>query len=274
MKSVKVKDIFLAAVIFLSAGCQAENIDLNDMVSSEKKFNERQSKEIVAQMSLKTMFPDQGARTLAEAAGKGQVAKVEELVEKGVDVNFRGTKDATPLFWAMRNLNGFEKLLELGADPNVVFAGGSVIHWSAMNKDLRFLKAALERGGNPNLVAGQFGETPLFKTIGIKGEDNREAMLLLLSAGANINAQTSGEVFGMSMGGKTPLMAAADVVRFDIVGELLELGADYSLKDDSGRDLVDRITSVKGRFASGSEQEKSLKNVILWLESRGVDVPN
>ena len=69
-------------------------------------------------------------------------------------------------------------------------------------------------------------------------------------------------------------MAAADVVRFDIVAELLELGADYNLKDDSGRDLVDRIVTVTGRFPRGSEQERSLENVLSWLERRGVNVPN
>lgn len=270
------KYILLMVFAACVSSCKADDIDFTGMESSEKSFNERQSKELVAYMSLEKMFPDPQVRALAEAAGKGKTEEVEKLVAQGIDVNAQGTKGATPLFWALRNssLDGFEKLLDLEADPNIIFADSSVMHWAARHEDTRFLQAALDHGGNPNLVAGPLGETPLFKTIGVKGGDNRAAMLILLDAGANINAVTGGEkIFGMSMGGKTPVMAAADLGRFDIVYELLTRGADYQLKDDSGRDLMDRIAAMKGRFPAGSEQEKALEKVIAWLSDRGVSVP-
>ena len=250
------------------SGCKAEEIDFKSMELSEKKFHQRHNKELVIYMSLETMFPAQQTRALAKAAGGGQINKIEELIEQGVEVNSLGTKNLTPLFWALRNLNfdGFKKLLVLGADPNIIFAGGSVMHWAAKCKDIRFLQEALNHGGNPNLVAGKPSETPLFETIGIKGSDNREAMHILLDAGANIDAVTGNEkIFGMSMGGITPAMTAADIARFDIVYELLKLGADYQFKDDSGRNLMSRVTAMNGRFPAGSEQEKALKRVIVWL---------
>lgn len=74
-------------------------------------------------------------------------------------------------------------------------------------------------------------------------------------------------------GGITPVLAAADVVRFDIVYELLKRGADYRFKDDSGRDLVDRITTMEGRFSAGTKQERYLEKVIAWLKEREVSVP-
>ena len=266
--------ILLMSFALCISGCKAEEIDFKSMESSEKKFNERQGKELVIYMPLETMFPDQQVRALAEAAGDGKIKKVEELVAQGVEINSRGTKNSTPLFWALRNLNidGFEKLLALGADPNIIFADGSVMHWAAKCEDTRFLREALSHGGNPNLVAGKTSETPLFETIGVGGSDNREAMLILLDAGANINAVTGGEkIFGMSMGGKTPMMVAANVVRFDIVYELLNRGADYSLKDDAGRDLMSRIVAMNGRFSADSEQKKYLEQVITWLSERGVN---
>ena len=276
MRKVRLNHILLIICAAFISSCKAEEIDFVGMDSAEKTFNERQRKELVAYMPLETMFPDNQARALARAAGDGAVKQIKELVAQGASVNSKGVKGATPLFWALRNSNieGFETLLDLGADPNVIFADGTVMHWAARHKDIRFLRKALDHGGNPDIAAGQPSETPLFETIGVEGSDNRQAMLMLLDAGADINAVTGGEeIFGVPMGGKTPLMVAATVVRFDIVYELLLRGADYRLKDDMDRDLMDRIASKKGRFAAGSKQEKFMKQVIDWLSDRGVEIP-
>lgn len=265
----------IALAVSLSS-CKAQDVDFYDMESSEKSFNERHDRELIIYMSLETMFPDRKVRALAEAAGKGKVQELEELVSQGVDVNSQGAKGVTPLFWALRNANveAFKKLLALGADPNIIFADSSVMHWAARQKNTIFLRNALDHGGNANLVAGKLGETPLFETIGVEGSGNVEAMRILLDSGADINAVTGGEkVFNMSMGGITPVMAAADVVRFDIVYELLKRGADYRFEDDSGRDLVDRIVVLKGRFAAGSKQQRYMKEVVVWLKERGVVMP-
>lgn len=248
-------------------GCKAEEIDFIGMESSERSFSEGQAKESIAYMSIEDMFSDRRVRMLATAAGNGDISELEKLSTEA-DVNSQGAKGATPLFWALRSSNakGFEKLLQLGADPNAIFSESSVMHWAARHKDTRFLKLALDHGGNPNLYAGKPSQTPIFETIGVPGSDNLPALILLLESGADINALTgSEELFGMSMGGKTPALVAADVVRFDIVYELLTRGADYSIKDDSGRNLFDRIASVKGRFPENSEQSIALNKIAVWL---------
>jgi len=256
------------------SSCQAQEANLENSGAADKWLKEKQVNEVVVNMSLETMFTDQQVRNLAGAAGDGDLKLVGELVAKGVDVNSRGAKKVTPLFWAMKNISGYEQLLEYGADPNLVFGDSSVMHWAARHEDIRFLQMALDHGGNPNLIAGKFDETPLFKTIGVEGDSNRKAMLLLLESGADINAKTGGDkVLGMSMGRQTPVMAAADLVRFDIVLELLEMGAEYLSEDDNGRDLMDRVVSVKGRFASGSEQERNLNEVTDFLSAHGEIVP-
>lgn len=268
--------LFMVLAICLSS-CKAEPTDVIDMESSERQFNERMRQELVISMSLENLFSDRGVRALAKAAGQGKIDEIEELVAQGVEVNSQGTKGVTPLFWALRksSLEGFEKLLDLGANPNITFADSSVMHWAARHDDIRFLQKALKYGGNANLMAGEPSETPLFVTIGVKGAGNEEAMYVLLDAGADINAETGGEeVYGMSMGGITPVLAAADVVRYDIVYELLQRGADYQVKDDSGQGLTDRIESVHGRFPSGSDSASDLANVIDWLLSHGVEVPS
>ena len=63
-------------------------------------------------------------------------------------------------------------------------------------------------------------------------------------------------------------MIAADLVRFDLVLKLLELGAKYELKDDNGKDLRSRVASKKGRFPKGSQQEKELNQVLAFINNR------
>lgn len=250
-----------------------DEFDWKAMEESRKKHNERMRNELVILMPLETMFPDRQVRALAQAAGKGRVKKIEELITQGVDVNAQGKQNATPLFWALRNSNidGFEKLLALGADPNIIFAGGSVMHWAARHKiNTSFLRSALSYGGDPNLRAGWPSKTPLFNTIG-----NGESMHLLLDSGANIDAITGNEeIFGSTiMGGQTLAMNAADLGRYEIVYDLLLRGADYQHKDDSGRDLIKLINRDNGLYPAGSKPDKFLKKVITWLSDRGVTVP-
>lgn len=265
MKSVSMLNrhfLLTGFALLLISGCKANSIDFAKMESSEKAFNERQRKELVAYMSLETMFPDRRVRELADAAAKGKNEKLDELIAEGVDVNSRGTKDATPLFWAMKNdsIDGFKKLLELGADPNFIFGdGGTVIHWAVRLENSDFLRFALDYGGNPNLVAGQRRLTPLFKARG------GDSINMLLKYGADPNVQESR--------GNTPVIMAAGLGRYDIAYVLLNNGADYSLKNDFGENLLDRIASMRNVFVSGSAQEKSLKQVINWLSERGVKVP-
>ena len=263
----KLQYFLLIGAVLFAIGCRTNDIDFTGMNARERTFNERQSKELVAYMSLETMFPDTQVRALAKAAGKGRVNQIDDLVNQGVSVNSRGAKNATPLFWAMRNgsVVGFQKLLELGADPNVVFDdGGSVIHWAVQHEDSSFLRLALEHDGNPNLVAGE--KTPLFDTIGFKGDSDILVLKILLTYGADPNMKEAR--------GNTPAMIAAGVGRFDIVYVLLNSNADYNLKNDAGYSLLDRVAAKRNAFIPGSEQEKSLEQVIDWLSRKGVTIPD
>lgn len=258
--------LFLGVLSFAYlSSCGGEMQDMfGKMDSAKRARNEAASKELVSFMSLDVMFPDASVRALAKAAGDGNIKKVEQLVKEGVSVNSKGTQGATPLFWAMRNYNGFKRLLELGADPNVVFGngdGGSVVHAAVTAKDERILKAVFQHGGNPNLVDNQSGYTPLFSALPM-GVRTVEAVL---DAGADINAQ---DRFG-----NTAAIAAAGRGRFEIVYKLLERGADYTVKDRTGHDLLDEVSSVVGMLRPGSESEKWQTKVIEWFRAKGVEVP-
>ena len=240
------------------------------MEEAEKAYSERVRKTSVFFMSLETMFADEQVRALAKAAGRGQVKKIDALVDQGVDVNARGTSNATPLFWAIRkkNLRGVSRLLELGANPNIFSDGGStVVHAAASYRKYPLLKAVLEHGGDPNLISGGgLRETPLFEINGLVPKTDDVACLdLLVEYGANVNAR--------GFRGFTPAMGFAGLGRFDLAQELIIRGANYRLKNDHGENLLDIIASARDKYIPGSWQEKELIKLIDWLEQRGVSLP-
>lgn len=271
------KYLLLVSSFLLVSACNAEEdiivvdndgaIDFKGMEEAQKKHNEQARSEALLYMDIETMFPDESVRALAEAAGKGKLKKVDELVAQGINVNSRGKKNATPLYWALRNFEGFEKLLQLGADPNLLIADATaVVHSAAQHKDIRFLKAVLDYGGDPNLTAGHMNETPIFNTIGLRTMDLEEAMFLLLDSGADINIQNEGEQFGMPWGGTTPLIKASNLGRYDIVYKLLEKGADPTIKTVNDIDLQKRIARDLERGGFTQEGLAEINKVVDWLE--------
>jgi hypothetical protein len=239
------------------------NEAIKNMEIAEKKYNERMRRTLVAFMSLETMFPDPKVRELAKAAGKGKIKKIDQLVREGVSVNAQGTSGATPLFWAVRDHDGFKRLLELGADPNIVYDdGNSVMHTAARLRNKKIIKLALDHGGNPNLVStNSFRQTPLFDAL----LNGTEMIDLLLKHGANINAR--------ALFDSTPLLDAASRRDFETAFHLLERGADYSLKDENGYDLAMELATSVGMLRPGTKGERWQKKVIDWLHAKGVEIP-
>ena len=212
-------------------------------------------------MPIEALFPDPNVRALASAAGAGELHQVDELLARGVDVNARGALNATPLFWALRDLSGFRHLLEAGADPNVVFQdGGSVMHWAAGASAPEFLQEALGHGGDPNLVTGSSMKTPLFYALR-SGPRNVE---LLLDAGANIDHTNAN--------GDSAVMVAAALGRFDLTYLLLSRGASYELRNRSGASLADRIAVKRNVMDPNHELGQWMNKVIEWLRDRGIVV--
>lgn len=262
------KYILMGAALFLIAEGSGMAGIFEDMDAGQRALNERSRKTVLIYMSPEDIYPDERVRALAEAAGDGNVSKVEALVRQGVDVNSRGAQGATPLFWAMRNIAGYRKLLELGADPNLEFGGGmSVMRWSLPHENPAILRLALEHGGNPNLV--------FRRSNSITGSDSRplifdalaygdEKVIVLLNAGAEINGRDSL--------GRTPLLYTAFMGNFRMTQLLLERGADYSAKDNQGNDLATFISRWGKRVRSGTPQASDMEKVVNWLKQRGVVV--
>jgi len=262
--------VFILSFCIWVSGCSSGGFDFGALDDAERTAYEHDQHSLVAFMPLDYMFPDKKVRALARAAGDGDINEIDALVKQGVDVNAKGSKNATPLFWAMHDYQGFVRLLELGADPNAVFDDGtSIMNWCAEHENVRFLKAALAHGGNPNLTAGPYHETPLLRVMGPTRKDRAS---LLLDSGADINKKGG-------VGNDTPIMVAANLGQFDLVYQLLNRGADITIKNRNGWDLLDvlaenkRMTDPTNNSQIYKEITSWLEKDISWLKQRGINLP-
>ena len=253
-------------VLFFFGYCSVLYGDLmKEMDKAEKKYSENVSQTLVAFMSLETMFANERVRELAKAAGKGQIEKINQLVGEGVDVNSLGKSNATPLFWAMRDIDGFKRLLELGANPNILFDdGGSVMHWAAQHKNVAYLKLALEFGGDPNLGDIKLNESPLFEVI---THNLNARVALLINAGADVNHR--------NWAGETVIFLAARMNQYELVYKMLdEYHADYNIANLKTGDTLAHSIAYSGEHIDPSfSQEKWRVKVIEWLNLRGIKIP-
>ena len=238
----------ITCLAFTSVGCKADQ-----MVDAEQKYEQTLKQKLLIRMDLETMFSDEKLRDLASAAGKGRVSTIDKLLKSGLDVNAKGTQNATALFWAMRKQNekGFNHLLSAGANPNVKFGdGGTVMHWLARKQDCTMLKTALAHGGNPNLKASLFNAPVAFETL-TPGKNNGvpECLKVLLANGAEMELTDDK--------GYTMLLWAADLARFDIALYLLDKGAAITAINNQNKNLSTIVSSFEDAFKKGSVTEKN-----------------
>ena len=160
------------------------------------------------------LFYDAPSTPIHEAAWKGDIPAIRQLVKAGADVNAPDALGATPLYWAARGGHALgphrcrgeaegrpsviAALLELGADPNAQdrrprIPGGSS-GWTPLFVALhhrQFASAAvlLEHGADPNIRSDQ-GTSALEVA---SGEDApRELIELLLAKGFDPQATRQG----------------------------------------------------------------------------------
>ncbi len=189
------------------------------------------------------IWPAPQVAALATAAQDGRVVEIDRLVAAGVDVNTKGLGSTTPLYWALRHFSkpGYKRLLEHGASPNVETADGdSVMHFAAGWIDPEWLELALKYGGDPNLPRSRHrrfpNRTPIFDAI---GGGNVKHQRLLIDAGANVNQEDHQ--------GKSALEYAIRLGKYESAHQLLEAGADYSIKSSQGKDIAALIRERVGR---------------------------
>lgn len=262
----------LACVAILLAGCQEVARVLPNSSWHAKRGWEAEE-----------YFDDPQVIALCEAIEANDLAEIDRLVAAGADVNAQGEGKMTPLLWAFpdNKLERFQRLLEHGADPNVIIesdfntrggmsAGDSVTHMACKTEFPGYFEAVFRHGGDANLQRsskrGRY-DTPLFSVIKSGGAKKDQKVQLLLDQGADINY--------MNRAKSTPVINATGWGgQYGLALQLLESGADFRIcMPRSNTCLIHIVLGEERRSKAWTPQQRNdYQRLVRWLEDHGESV--
>jgi hypothetical protein len=224
-------------------------------------------------------FDDPQVISLCRAIEANDVAEIDRLVAAGADVNAQGKGKMTPLLWAFpdNKLERFKRLLEHGANPNVVIesdfntrggmsAGDSVTHMACKTAFPGYFEAVFEHGGDPNLTENAIisNETPLFTLIKGNAPNKKAKIKLLIDKGADLDH--------IDGGGLTPTMTAVGWSgQYEIALMLLDAGADPTVYIPDNNSKLVHVVVKQQRLSEGwrPQQRAEYQKLVKWLEDHG-----
>jgi ankyrin repeat protein len=157
---------------------------------------------------------------VADAAMRGDTARVRQLLKQGADVNAAQGDGMTALHWAAARGDASQvaMLVYAGARLEASTRNGNYtpLHLAARAGRVAAVKALVKAGANANAATSAGGTTPLHFAAGM---GSTEAIQTLLDAGVPIDVREAAW-------GQTPLMWAANYDRVEAVKLLIRKGAD------------------------------------------------
>ncbi len=162
--------------------------------------------------------------SLMQAAGQGDLARVQQLMNQGESVN-AVSDSGTALTEAAANgkRETMLALLRAGANPNLGVAEGqsSPLHHAAAAGDVPALRVLIAAGANLEHRDGE-GLTPV--AVAVRG-GSLPTINALIQAGADINAV---------MDGRSLLMQAVELNSLLMAQILIRAGADVNFRSQTG----------------------------------------
>lgn len=221
---------------------------------------------------------------LCQAIEANNLAEIDRLVAAGADVDARGKGNMTPLLWAFpdNKPERFKRLLELGADPNVLIEsdfdthgamkpGESVTHLVCSTWFPEHFEHVFAHGGDPNLLNRNNHKTPLSLLLVGPVPNKKEKVQRLIDLGANLDANKGDEYNG----GSTPTMQAVSAFgQYDLALLLLKSGADFkAYKTNSNTKLIHIVAGEERRLPNCSAQQRlDYRKLVEWLEAKGESI--
>lgn len=272
MTSINARCFTLAFVSFLlvMAGC-SDVVQLSDLQPEGGSWHSK------AGWQAEDYFSDPQVIALCRAIEADDLEEIDRLIAAGADVNAKGKGNMTPLLWAFpdNKLERFKRLLEHGADPNVItesdfgnpsafHPGDSVTHMAARTRFTRYFGSVMEHGGDANLTDRARNTTPIHSVIRAGLPDGKARIQLLIDKGADLNSFDSH--------GSTPAMAAVGWFgQYDIALMILNAGADPGIyQENNVQKLVHYVVRDERRLsASSAEQRANYRSLVQWLAARG-----
>ena len=146
--------VSLVALIIVFIRCRRHWIRIPKLIGKKEEENAMWSRLIALLAVAFFLAPTVPAQNMNEdflaAARKGDVAKLKELLDKGVDVNTKTQYGATALAYACDkgHFEVVKLLLERGANVNVkdTFYGEMPLGWALQKENVEILRLLLEKG--------------------------------------------------------------------------------------------------------------------------------
>jgi len=220
-------------------------------------------------------FDDPKIIALCKAIDAKNIRKIDRLVADGADASAKGKGNMTPLLWAFTegNQEVFKRILEHGADPNVVITsdfntrgihpGESVLSIAAGIAYPHFFKYVMQHGGNPNLRDNE-GRSPLMSVLCSSRPNKKEEIQFLIDAGADLDYENDSL--------QTVLVASVSSGNYSITLQLLEAGASFNYYWGEKEAFTILHVLVHGMSdVTRPEEKEYYAKVIRWLETNGAD---
>ena len=171
----------------------------------------------------------EGVTPLMYAAGYGQLQAVKYLLAKGADPSLQSNKGCNLLHWALQGGDPVIIELMLSHVPSIdsrIKGGVTALMIAALHGRLQAVQYLLEKGADPSLHSNSGWNLLHCASQG----DNSYIIELMLSHVPSIDSRNNE--------GVTALMIAAAQGNLQAVQCLLEKGADPSLQDNDGWNLL------------------------------------
>jgi len=264
----------ILACAALLVACLATGADdsFDKLYSAIRANDLRQLKSLLESGSGANSTGPEGITPLMTAAEIGSLDAMKLLIGSRADVNARNASGSTALMWSVTDAGKVRLLLEHGADVNVTARSGrtALIIAAFANPSSEVMRMLIDKGANVSVMdqrkvtpmnAATFandtatirlllgasadiqtadtfiGLTPL---INASGNRNLEAVKLLLSKGANVNAVSKTQDLPriqtgiVEFGGWTPLLMSVPFGPPEIVKTLIDAGAKVNVQDYRG----------------------------------------
>ncbi len=280
----KLSKLIATEVILLSltvGGCKTAEVKKTEPVKQEA-VTTKSEQENVAKKEESVKKDDSKSKELLKAAGKGEVAKIKELLEQGADINYKDSRGYTPVLKVLekQNVEALKTILRAKPDLSIntpegdsilmmantpevvnllVKAGASVDKFNSkkrnnpllnavMKKTPEVVKALLENGADTEIKNAR-GQRPL--TLAVLESKVEVAKMLIRESFINaIDAK-----------GDTALSMATNE---EIIADLLDSGVDISIRNKEG--------IISGRDAFMLSIEKGYNTAVRKFIERGINL--
>jgi ankyrin repeat protein len=223
-------------------------------------------------------FQEENAIRACDAITARDQVKLQALIDAGLDVNVTGKAGFTLLHWAFAedNFPAFELLLKSGADPGrkltrpiylstkSPFAEGDSILFTCLRaawkpSQLDFVYTALAHGEkDPRDWEGK----DVLTVFGSEHRFNGEILARLAESGMDRDIQ--------NQYGDTAAMWAVKLDRPELALQILQSGADLSIRNQKGQSVKD-LTLLKLKLEKDNPNypKEDAARLLEWLEQQG-----